>query len=464
MEKTGAHHRIRECSDEGRPGKIYSTRDVNRWRIYLFLWIGIYVILVSTKSAAAIVPISPPILISESTTTRAIALESVLLAHEPFGLRSHFLGLMDQRTRVTVFAVNLALQTGEELSAASADAEDATHRHYPLIIESIQPVPSYEWMSAVVFRLNDELGDVGDVLISVSYHGVMSNRVRLGIGHVGGGPADDPGAVPTLAPPYTISGRLTGTDGQGLSGISITLGGAQTEIRVTGVGGWYSFTLNTVGDYTVTPSSTPIHTFVPQSFTNVNLHQTANFVGTRRTFTISGTLTDPDGSLLAGLTVNLTGAVQGTTVSDNVGQYQFSNVSAGYDYTVTPPTTPAYTFTPHSLSNLTSNQTVNFRGNRRLNLYGTVRDQFGNGIFGVTVSLTGSQSIATTTAADGSYSLIPTTSGNYTVTPSILQGYYTFAPASAQFDNLDRAHLTDFTATLAPIPIHLSCSSSMVSR
>jgi hypothetical protein len=57
-----------------------------------------------------------------------------------------------------VFAMNLALQSGEDLSVVSAEAEDAAQRHYPLTIESIRPVPSCEWMSAVVFRLNDELG------------------------------------------------------------------------------------------------------------------------------------------------------------------------------------------------------------------------------------------------------------------------------------------------------------------
>ena len=452
MERTGLHYRIRESRGEGRPGTTYSTRDVNPWRIYLFLWIGICGILVFTRSAATVVPINPPILVTESTSTRAIAFESIVFMREPFGLRSRYAGATDQRTRVMVFAMNLALQSGEDLSVVSADAEDAAHRHYPLIIESIQPVPSCEWMSAVVFRLNDELGDVGDVLISVSYRSVMSNRVRIGIGHVGGGPPDDPGAVPTLVPPYTLSGRLTGNDGPALSGMSITLGGAQPETLVTGDGGLYSFTVNKVGDYTLTPASTPYYTFVPQSFTNLHLNQTANFVGTRRTFRISGTLRDQDGSGLAGLTVNLTGAEQGTTVSDNTGQYQFTNLSAGHDYTVAPPTTAAYTFTPWSLSDLTSNQTVNFTGVRRLNLYGTVRDQFGIGIFGIAVGLTGSQSVTTITGADGSYSLIPTATGNYTVTPSIPQAYYTFAPASERFTNLDRAHMTDFTATFAPLP------------
>jgi len=48
--------------------------------------------------------------------------------------------------------------------------------------------------------LSDDLGDVGDVLIGLTLHGIATNRVRLGIGHVGGGPVDDPGAVPTPAP------------------------------------------------------------------------------------------------------------------------------------------------------------------------------------------------------------------------------------------------------------------------
>jgi hypothetical protein len=45
--------------------------------------------------------------------------------------------------------------------------------------------------------LNEDLGDAGDVLLRVSYHGSASNRVRLGIGHVGGGLVDDTDSVPT---------------------------------------------------------------------------------------------------------------------------------------------------------------------------------------------------------------------------------------------------------------------------
>src|ERR1044072_5694531 len=51
-----------------------------------------------------------------------------------------------------------------------------------------------------IVRLADEMGDVGDVLLRLNLHGVSSNRVRVGIGHVGGGPTDDVGAVSTPAP------------------------------------------------------------------------------------------------------------------------------------------------------------------------------------------------------------------------------------------------------------------------
>jgi hypothetical protein len=42
-----------------------------------------------------------------------------------------------------------------------------------------------------VVRLHDGWGDVGDVSIGINLRGVASNRVRVGVGHMGGGPPDD---------------------------------------------------------------------------------------------------------------------------------------------------------------------------------------------------------------------------------------------------------------------------------
>src|SRR5205085_10411061 len=112
-----------------------------------------------------------PVLLSEETSTRAVALESVTHATEPFPPDSTIKWNADGRTRIQLFAMNLALQPGEDASALTAGAEDASGRRYELRAECVIPVQGFEWMSTVVLRLSDDLGDVGDVLVWVSYHG-----------------------------------------------------------------------------------------------------------------------------------------------------------------------------------------------------------------------------------------------------------------------------------------------------
>jgi hypothetical protein len=138
-----------------------------------------------------------PILISEETTTRAIALDSVLWLREPFRLDSPVPWRPDRRTRVMLFAMNLDLLDGEDFSVVTADAEDGSHRAYPMTVEYVGRIPGRYWLNCVVVRLNDNMGDVGDVLVRITARSVPSNRVRLGVGHVGGGPSDDLGSVPT---------------------------------------------------------------------------------------------------------------------------------------------------------------------------------------------------------------------------------------------------------------------------
>jgi len=145
---------------------------------------------------ASVIP-GIPVLISEANSTRAVALDSVVWLREPFRLDSPVPWGPDGRTRVMLFAMNLELLPGENVSIVTADAEDASHRIYPLTVESVGRVPGSYWLSNVIIRLNDELNDPGDVLVRVHLRGVSSNRVRLAVGHVGGGPLDDAGAVPT---------------------------------------------------------------------------------------------------------------------------------------------------------------------------------------------------------------------------------------------------------------------------
>lgn len=144
-----------------------------------------------------------PVLLTQASSTRGIALDSVTNVAEPLPLQSPIAFGGDGRTRVMLFATNLTLATGESASAVTADAEDATRFRYPLTVEYVGAVPGQSWLTAVVVRLNDSLGDVGDVLIGITYHGMTSNRVRIGLGHIGGGPPDDPPATPTPTPGAT---------------------------------------------------------------------------------------------------------------------------------------------------------------------------------------------------------------------------------------------------------------------
>jgi uncharacterized protein (DUF1800 family) len=141
-----------------------------------------------------------PILLSEATSTRAIALESVSLKGEPFQLTMPIAFSSDPRTRIAIFAMTVELLAGEGANAFTSDAQDASGKIYPLKVEYIGRVPGFDGVTMIVVRLNDEMGDLGDVLLRLNLHGMASNRVRVGIGHVGGGPADDLGAVATPAP------------------------------------------------------------------------------------------------------------------------------------------------------------------------------------------------------------------------------------------------------------------------
>lgn len=144
-----------------------------------------------------------PLLFSVSaSSTRAVVLESVSMRSEPFSLDSDGnFSPRDPRTRITLFCVNLDLLAGEAANALTADAEDAAHTHYSLKVEYVGQVPGFEGIYMVVLRLNDSMtSNLGDVLIRLNLHGMSSNRVRVGIGQIGGGPPDDTPGVGTPAP------------------------------------------------------------------------------------------------------------------------------------------------------------------------------------------------------------------------------------------------------------------------
>jgi uncharacterized protein (DUF1800 family) len=90
---------------------------------------------------------------------------------------------------------------GEGANAFRIDVEDAKGRHYQYPVIDIQPMKG-DGNYAITVRLKDQIGfwepptADGDILVALTWRGLSSNRVRLGLGATGGAIKDDPNAVP----------------------------------------------------------------------------------------------------------------------------------------------------------------------------------------------------------------------------------------------------------------------------
>ena len=79
-----------------------------------------------------------------------------------------------------LFAMNVELQPGENISIVTAQAEDSQQTVYPLIVEYVGNVPNLNWMAQISVRLPDNL-PTGNVLVSIKVRGLQSNKVLINI-------------------------------------------------------------------------------------------------------------------------------------------------------------------------------------------------------------------------------------------------------------------------------------------
>lgn len=122
-----------------------------------------------------------PTLLTETGSDRALALELTQFVTGPFPLTTTLLTEGRNRTRIIVFATDLGLLPGEGVEAITAEAEDATQARYPLRVEFVSPLPALPTVHQIVIRLNGELDNSREVLVTVSVHGLTSNKVRIAI-------------------------------------------------------------------------------------------------------------------------------------------------------------------------------------------------------------------------------------------------------------------------------------------
>ena len=158
-------------------------------------------------------PNSPtPVILSQADSTRALTSLSV----KPTRLR---LGVQAFRpdSTVTIYVTNLDLMKGEGATAFRLYGEDAKGHQFRFPILDLYETPGFGGIYTVTFRLTDEVGywepptADGDLLMGITWRGLASNRVRLGLGKTGGAIKDDPGAVPTpLSAVKTLNTKSTG--------------------------------------------------------------------------------------------------------------------------------------------------------------------------------------------------------------------------------------------------------------
>ncbi len=140
--------------------------------------------------------------------------------------------------------------------------------------------------------------------------------------------------------PGPITGVVNGTveiDGEGASGIVVTLDGARTT--TTDATGAYEFDDVEEGVHVVTISSFPADVTFPQTsktaaITTSGEATTVNFSGSRiRSSAIQGDVRADDQGV-EGVTVSLSGEASDEDVTDADGAYSFTGLPAG-DYTIT---------------------------------------------------------------------------------------------------------------------------------
>ncbi len=133
----------------------------------------------ATSFSVTIANSPPPILFLDETSGQAAALDSVSFVTQPFSITTPNNLSSDQRTRLLLFVGNLA--PSDNLALIAAQAEDAQHRIYPLVVESAGRVPNFDWLTQLNVVLPDAIAHAGNVQVRISLQGRVSNQVVLSI-------------------------------------------------------------------------------------------------------------------------------------------------------------------------------------------------------------------------------------------------------------------------------------------
>jgi hypothetical protein len=121
-----------------------------------------------------------PLLLVTTDTGRAVALNSVTTENEPFHVLSSHNFATDGHTRITLLLVGVALTPADQ-TFVTVQAEDAQQHVTALPVEATGPAKNISWVSQVTVRIPDTLAGAGNLNVSVTVRGKVSNKAPLRI-------------------------------------------------------------------------------------------------------------------------------------------------------------------------------------------------------------------------------------------------------------------------------------------
>jgi uncharacterized protein (DUF1800 family) len=167
-------------------------------------------------------PDSPtPILLSEKDSTRALAVNGRRFKGTlPTNITTKSF-LPGNNSKIVLFISNLDLMPDEGVNAFGVFIQNEKGTQFRLRPTDLQQVSKTVYaLTAVIY---DDLGywgqpeANGDVLVNITWRGLSSNRVRLGLGKIGGEVKDDEGSKPTPLGTVSVDSKIESQDEPSLS-------------------------------------------------------------------------------------------------------------------------------------------------------------------------------------------------------------------------------------------------------
>ncbi|MBV9927128.1 MAG: PD40 domain-containing protein [Acidobacteria bacterium] len=272
-----------------------------------------------------------------------------------------------------------------------------------------------------------------------------------------------PDPTPTPTPVYSISGRVTDSNGAPVSGVTIFFdlnrqGALETRIAQTDAAGNYtSGELGCRNSVKVTPGKVGL-SFTPEARSFVSTSclggaATADFVAGSNSaprYSISGRVMDNRGTVIPDATVTLTGTVSGTTTTDAAGRYSFAGLPAGGSYALSPSKPGQFIRFASTVGALSADQTLDLRLLPYVSVFARVTDAAGNALAGVAVRPEGAfGGPLTNSNGTVNFSLTYPYGGEANIKLVVSKYGYVLDPAQVSFSTAAGNQTLSFTAALA---------------